>query len=255
MALDDEDILTGEGSLGFDEERVPSNRRFFAVIEFLRARFHTYHANLPDSDDRNFMCVDIDLPYEQSVQLYFKKKDLYLVGWTIDNEPAKYLGVGLADTPRPGQPVTRINTDQVIDIRYGDLVQRVPLSRKQMQDSLQRLYDCLKHQKDGHPQKSGNLQTDFDVVVRMTSEMARFGGYYDSFKHSWAFTWSQSNPRTMGTNKLGCFNAVVAKWDKFSRKANNGTDTLKWPGTPDDVTVEQARAAIGDGVKLGENIT
>ncbi|MEV4180611.1 ribosome-inactivating family protein [Streptosporangium canum] len=253
MVLADSDILSGKRALGFGDDDVPSKEGFRVLVEFLRARFATYQER-PQDPDLNFMCVDTRLPGGQSVQLYFNKKDLYLIGWTIDNVLTEYIGVGLGDTPHP-QVVARINTGQVIDIQYGDLVKKVWLGRDQMRTSLQQLYDHLRYRKGGDAQKPDNLQRDFDVIVRMTSEMARFGAYCDSFRRAWASPWSQSKRRTVGTCELGCFNDVVAKWDKFSRKAKNGEDTLKWPGTAEDVTTKQAVAAIGDGVKLGDNIS
>ncbi|WP_433238010.1 ribosome-inactivating family protein [Streptosporangium sp. CA-135522] len=253
MVLANDDILRGKRALGFDYDDASGKEGFRVLVEFLRARFATYQER-PQVPNLNFMRVDIRLPGGKSIQLYFKKEDLYLVGWTINDAPAEYIGVGPNDTPRP-QLVTRINTSQVIDIRYGELVKEVKLSREQMQSSLQQLYDHLHNRKGGDAQKPKNLQRDFDVIVRMTSEMARFGAYCDSFRRAWVSPWNQSKRRTVGTCEIGCFNDVVAKWDKFSRKANNGGDTLKWPGTAEDVTTKQAVAAIGDGVKLGDNIS
>ncbi|MFF4615175.1 ribosome-inactivating family protein [Nonomuraea jabiensis] len=251
--MDADDVLTGKESLSFGDKHVPSSKRFLAVVEFLRARFATYQAIRPDSDDRNFMSVDIKLSDEQSVQLYFQKQNLYLVGWTINDDPLRYIGVGQKDKPRPAS-VTRINAEQVIGIQYGSAVDGEQLSRDKMKEALQALYDHLEYKGGGAADKPDTLQKHFDVIARMTSEMARFGGYCDSFQHSWAFSWSQSKPRTVGTSTLGGFNAAVIKWDKLSRKAAGGKDKLVWPGKPVRViSTEDAIAAIGNGVRSRGN--
>jgi hypothetical protein len=244
------DIHAGEDSLGFDKKDVASWARFLAVVKFLRAGWGTYQ-KVPQNPDDNFMRVDVKLSYEpeRSVQLYFQKMNLYLVGWTIDNDLGKYIGVGPDSADHP-QAVTRINAKQVINIRYGDAVGDMQLSQLEMAKALKVLYEHLQLKKDGPADKPPTLQKNFDVIARMTSEMARFEGYCDSFQPCWVLGWSQSEPVTVGALKLGSFNDVVIKWDKFSRKASDdpkqNQDTLRWPGSPSrEVSPEEARAAIG----------
>ncbi|MER5648655.1 ribosome-inactivating family protein [Streptosporangium sp. NPDC002524] len=246
MVFAEADVLTGHASLSFAEGEVPSRERFQAVVTFLRARFVTYAARFDDSD---YMCVDIGLPDERSVQVYFKKEDLYLVGWTIDGDYRKYIGVGPAGTPCPPS-VTRINLGEVVGLRYGDATKNVWLCASVMQKALEGLYAHLQYKRGGHADKPESLQRDFDVLARMTAEMARFDGYCQSFKEEWHGAWNQSAPRTIGGHELGCFNDVVTKWDKFAKKAEGGGEMLTWPGTTRPVTTDEARAAIGEGVTL-----
>ncbi|MFI6497972.1 hypothetical protein [Nonomuraea typhae] len=256
LLADRADVHMGAKSLNFDPESVPHGGCLREVVRFLRGRYAGYNqADCARNADLQFCCVDLKLgPTEKntlrggSIQLFFLKESLYLVGWTIDNE-RDYIKVGDDRIPQPGRAVRR-NDGKGFPVEHLADASLQPLGKKALEDALGELHDFLKAMKAGKKLDHTRYKLPFSLVVRMTAEMARFGAYFEDFLGSWwPGGWSQSQKIT---EDLPPFSEVINLWDKILRQArdNTGMPQYREDGVLTTLSQEACKAIVGDGVQL-----
>ncbi|WP_343950281.1 ribosome-inactivating family protein [Nonomuraea longicatena] len=237
----------GAKSLNFDPESVPHGGCLREIVRFLRDRYNSYNA---DTGDLRFCCVDLKLGGTRTnwqrtgtIQLYFLKENLYLVGWTIDNDPA-YIKVGDDSFPQPAQAARR-NPGKGFPVEHVSAAGHKLLGRQAFEDSVCELYDFLAGKKAGKNVDHKGYMLAFSLVIRMTSELARFGAHFEDFIHRWwSDDWDQRNELTKDGVSLPPFDAVINLWIKIRRKARDGT------GAPEELSQNDCNAILGDGVRL-----
>jgi hypothetical protein len=251
VVLSTDDILAEEKSLRLDDGRVPTPQDFKRVVLFLRDRFKNHRAG--QTGDEQYFRVGFLLDEMKSVQLYFQKRDLYLLGWTIDRGTSgQVVWPGAQPTPEGLQAVTR---DARISLEYTEDAKEKPLSGCGMYRDLTELHAYLyKAVRRGDTARPKPPQAHFHRLAMATSEMARFESFRTHFSKHLNEGWSPGEgisvtlaDRTSWTTPP--FSWVVGKWDKLCKKADGPQEeALTWQGVP--VTPQQATAILGDGVRI-----
>ncbi|WP_237102264.1 ribosome-inactivating family protein [Nonomuraea sp. MG754425] len=257
MERADEATPQESDTLTFGYDNVTTREDFLAVVQFLRNGFNSYADGAADG---NFMHANFLLQDgATSVQLYFQKKDLYLVGWAIDGGLGDYIGAG--DEARPAGAV-KMNPGSDMPVAYTvGSADSVLLSRKIMEDALAALYNYaqnyrfyLDRGRTGPPPKPGNATESFQLIIRMTAEMARFGAYCDHFATDhWERGWDQLTGIQVGSERFPPFRTVINMWGDVTKTAKGLQNSVTYLGedrTSKTITTAQAITILGQGAQM-----
>ncbi|WP_327318865.1 hypothetical protein [Streptomyces sp. NBC_01235] len=223
----------------------PFKDHYRNMIEFLRQRYATHISR--SSGDARFFRVDVTLDVGE-VRLYFLKQSLYLQGWSVllHNNAERYLAVDKTAGMRP-QELADAGPNVRIPIRYTADAATPTLSGYTLQKDLRSLHtyltDLLSQGNSNRPPPWNAAQSAFHRVVRMTAEMARFGGFCESFMATWPMPWPQTTAIDPANNLS--FSWAVNEWDGLSKRAHRENVTLKFKER--DVTQPEAEEIMGDG--------
>ncbi|GAA4813044.1 hypothetical protein [Streptomyces ziwulingensis] len=225
----------------------PYGARYRKMIKFLRQRYATHTPG--SSGDARFFRVDVTLKAGQ-VRLYFLKQSLYLQGWSVlHNNAERYLAVDKTEGMCP-QGLADAGPNVRIQIGYTADAATRTLSGDTLRTDLLSLHTYLTglplQGKTNRPPPWDEAQSAFHRVVRMTAEMARFGGFCTSFMTTWPLPWPQStviDPANK-TTELS-FDWAVNEWDGLSKRVRREDVTLKCKGR--EVTQPEAEEIMGDG--------
>ncbi|GGL14162.1 hypothetical protein Sme01_06330 [Sphaerisporangium melleum] len=265
------------------------------MVKFLRERYAMYQAQ-PRDPDRLFCCVDIELPPGpggsvpppgRSIRLYFQKESLYLTGWSVDGMPECVRVVDADGTELPvPSGLDHLDDGGAIKAAYNSELDLKQLGRKGMENALGNLHTYLTELRLYRRRAPGqgpvepcssSAKMAFDVIIRLTAEMARFEPYCDAFaKHWYGGDWDQYivNPAMAERIEEGRywkgdaviaglppFGIVILKWAKISAKASDDPelnqaklDYLDWDKSVNrqvlrPISHEDAKAILGDGVR------
>jgi len=218
-------------------------RRYRKMIGFLRKNH--------EGSEGLFFRVDVTLEGGEKVGLYFLKRNLYLQGWSILPDDSgttveRYLAVG--KTPLP-EGLADEGPSVGIRIRYAADAVIPDLSAAKLQEDLLSLHAYLTRlllQGNNPPPPWNNAERAFHSVVRMTSEMARFGGFCKSFTDAWPKPWPQSTVIAPASGPKPPFSWAVNEWDGLSRKACRSDDSPIFNGRA--VTLAEAEEIMEGGV-------
>jgi Ribosome inactivating protein len=256
MALAPVDIL-GDEKFDFDSYSIPSAQQYDDMVQWLRGRFGDYNSS--QSGDQQFFRVDSYLGMNGgSIQLYFLKSNLYLVGWTIDE------GTGYVTVEDPQHPIpvpSGMATRGRLKLTYGkgesgkDVNEEV-FSREKMEQHLGHLYGRLKKIEKAGKATADDLRIakfSLDAIARMTAEMARFDVFRQQLSEHWDDDgWRQDSPVTAQVGgqpyNVPLFRLAIDKWGDLSDVARGTKTDLRIDNMA--ITQEQAKAILGDaGVK------
>lgn len=208
----------------FDEhfrEESAGSKNFYKRIEFLRQRYADYRKDQVAED--RFFLIRIRLaeagpdnkdqpgtstPRQRSVALYFQKKDLYLRGWTIDDDPHEDCFMAAWDTkedftkPNPRSLLPGGGTGYkgkepkkgeggYISLRYPntgtpqDSISKDAFFKHAsiLHDYLYRLKNIRKPKPEDIEKGRKAAEDALHSLARMTSEMARFDAYCQELSH------------------------------------------------------------------------
>ncbi|MEU3986309.1 ribosome-inactivating family protein [Streptomyces sp. NPDC026672] len=225
---------------------IPYRTRYRKMIGFLRQRYADHSPE--DSGDERFFRVEVTLSAGQEVRLYFLKRDLYLEGWSVlHNGVEYYLAVDKTILP---QGLDDAGPDVHISIGYTEDATKAKLSAETLVTDLGSLHSYLtKLLLPGNNNRTppwDTTQRAFHRVVRMTAEMARFGGFCKIFTITWPGEWKQSTVIGRGDESTEpSFNWAVNKWDDLSRRFRREDVVPKFMGR--DVTLAEAEEIMKDG--------
>lgn len=225
----------------------PYKARYRKMIEFLRQRYATH---TPGSlGDVRFFRVDVTLNVGQ-VRLYFLKQSLYLQGWSVlHNNAERYLAVDKAAGMRP-EGLDDAGPNVRILIRYTADAATPTLSGDTLRTDLRSLHTYLTglppQRNNNQPPPWDDAQSAFHRVVRMTAEMARFGGFCKNFMTAWPRPWPQTAVIDPADNLTKpSFSWAVNEWDGLSRRVRLENVILQFEGR--DVTRAEAEEIMKDG--------
>lgn len=225
----------------------PYKDRYREMIEFLRQRYATHIPR--SSGDVRFFRVDVTLNVGQ-VRLYFLKQNLYLQGWSVLHDNAeRYLAVDKNAGMRP-QGLDDAGPNVRILIRYAADAATPTLSGDTLRTDLRSLHTYLTGLlSQGNNKRTppwNAAQSAFHRVVRMTAEMARFGGFCTSFMAAWPRSWPQTTVIDLANKPTQLsFSWAVNEWDGLSKRVRQKNVTLKFKGR--DVTQPEAEEIMRDG--------
>ncbi|MEV7286126.1 hypothetical protein AB0O01_16390 [Streptomyces sp. NPDC093252] len=245
------------------------------MIEFLRERFATYDPN--GRGDARFFRVNVMLGIDESlketpavdrqVRLYFLKENLYLEGWSIlHNGTERYLAVD----KRQGMTPLGLNDAAprtAIPLAYAGNTSKDHLGADRFVKDLRYLHAFLSEELTPRPKNRNTnqekAQASFHRIIRVTAEMARFGGFCKSFTTVWPVSWHQgteigadkrkkteSEKETENEPENGFkrppFHWAVNNWDALSRKLRlDETANPVFKARP--VTRDEAEQILKDG--------
>ncbi|MCD9145392.1 ribosome-inactivating family protein [Streptomyces albireticuli] len=260
MALVQEDIF--DNALDFSPASAAGAKRVSEMLVFLRQRYATFTAG--QAGDARFFRIGVRLDAERTVQLYFRKQNLYLRGWTRDGG-TDFMGAWddkerkLDDAGRvrliPDGMTLRKGSD-FVQAEYGSGADKETLSRETMEGRLAKLHGYLGDVVAGRGGDTAGAEAALHVIARMTAEMARFGLFAKAFTQKWAAGQKQDytvtvqlqySPGQYKDYTTPPFRDAILKWAKLTKKSNSGTDDLKILGK--DVVQVEAEAIIGGGAK------
>ncbi|AZK97631.1 hypothetical protein B7R87_29895 [Streptomyces tsukubensis] len=219
---------------------------FRAMIRFLRDHFNP-NIGTPPNPDARFVRVDFELDYgAKAVRVYVLKRNLYVQGWSIGHvgTAERYLAARGSQVA-PEQPVP-VRTDQRVSSNYSEAAPDFDIGGFHLITDLETLYnhvDKVVRTGSGAP---GKAEEAFHRLIIMTAEMARFGGFCESFLTAWPELWSQYTrlPRPDGTETM-YFNEAVKKWDDLSAVVRGTKPGLQYAGR--EVGPAEAGQIMGNG--------
>jgi hypothetical protein len=252
------------------------------MVEFLRGRYRDYkQQEKPPVDDRRFIQVNLstaDDGAEKRVWLYFQKADLYLRGWTNGVDPATAFvpawdstewGKSPAEKARllpEGSNNVGATTGRYLSLSYeknentGKYTESNDLDLSVFQffncvDSLHSYLEACVRDGGGAQKRIKETQKCFELLARMTAEMARFEPYRKMFCDNWSVGVDQamrpvSRNYWAGTQEMPPFYFVIKKWQDFSKAAGGGTQfTIKFDANSIAVDMPKAEEVLGTGAR------
>ncbi|MET8831940.1 ribosome-inactivating family protein [Streptomyces sp. NPDC004610] len=211
---------------------VPYKSPYRAMIKFLRARFASY---TPGSQgDARFFRVEVTL-VDGQVRLYFLKENLYLEGWSILHLGTEHY---FAVDKIPGMTPQGLNDAAPripISLAYTGDISADHLSGQKLLGDLQTLYHYLRKivTQVRHEEDQATAEAAFHRTIRMTAEMARFGGFHKSLMDGWPAPWSQGTVLKPVDKRVNPdFSWAVNSWDALSRKLRGEANRCEFEGLP-----------------------
>ncbi|WP_436791187.1 ribosome-inactivating family protein [Yinghuangia sp. YIM S10712] len=219
-------VPDGDGCVYDDLADGTVDEDFRVMTGFLRNRYRNPASGGP------FFWVDFTMD-DLLIRIYFRKSDLYLIGWAIRSEGTfPYFAVARGQGTTP--PDTQLTgTAHTMSLSYKPSTERAGLGHRRLVEDLRTLHGYLnKWVRAGRGQ--GKLPTEDDrekaeqayhLVIRTTSEMARLDGFCESFLAGWNGEWSQST--VIGGLP---FNEAVKDWANLSKLARGENATVRYRG-------------------------